>query len=511
MHDSSRKHTFLGVATGIFAVVAQAVISFFLTPFIVRVLGEEANGFVQLANNFVMYASLLTIAFNSMGSRFMSVSYHNNDLQKAKRYYSSLILCNVFITLLLLPLAIVITLYLDRLLVIETADVTQVKVLFLCVFLNFIVNQYVALFSMSMYVRNRMYIQNVLNFIRNTLNAVLLLCVFSLLPVRLYYVSAVALLLTVILLPVYYGLHRKMLPGIRFRPSAFSFSSIAEMFKSGVWNTVNQGGHILMTGLDLLLANLFVDPVSMGVLSVSKVIPTFITHVAASINTNLSPSVTIAWAQNGNVDALKELRRGMKVSGILVATPIIVFCGFGVEFYRLWTPSLDSWQLAILSFLACLALIPMAGPQALFNLFTAANKLRVNAISFLATGVANVLLVYILLSSGFKYGIFAIAGVSAVLSIIRNLVITLPYAASILKLKWYEFYKDVGLSLLCCCIVAAVVAAVKLLVPADSWWGIVAAAAVTGVLAVYVESLLLLKKDERARLLELVKSKLHRR
>jgi hypothetical protein len=153
----------------------------------------------------------------------------------------------------------------------------------------------------------------------------------------------------------------------------------------------------------------------------------------------------------------------------------------------------------------------MAGPQALFNIFTAANKLRVNAISFLVTGVANVLLVYILLSSGFKYGIFAIAGVSAVLSIIRNLVITLPYAASILKLKWYEFYKDVGLSLLCCCIVAAVVAAVKLLVPSASWWGLVAAAAVTGILAVAVESMVLLRKDERARLLELVKSKLQRK
>ncbi|HEX3026780.1 MAG TPA: hypothetical protein VHR42_06090, partial [Clostridia bacterium] len=64
----SRQTTF-NLFSGILALMISLAVNFFLSPFIVRHLGEEANGFMQLANNFVTYASLLTLAFNSMASR----------------------------------------------------------------------------------------------------------------------------------------------------------------------------------------------------------------------------------------------------------------------------------------------------------------------------------------------------------------------------------------------------------------------------------------------------------
>ena len=511
MQDTSHRQTLAGVLTGLFAVITQAAISFFLTPYIVRVLGEEANGFAQLANNFVMYASLLTVAFNSMGGRFLAVSYHKGESGKTRRYYSSLVVCNIAITLLLLPLAAYVVADLEHIVNIETADVGDVKTLFLCVFLNFFINQFVALFSMSMYVRNRMFLQNIIQFVRTLLNALILLCAFSFLPPHIYFVSAAALILTVAVLPVCYAIRRRLLPGVDFSIRNFEWSSVKELLRSGVWNTVNQGGHMLMTGLDLLLANLFIDPISMGVLSVSKVIPSFITHLATTLNANLSPSVTISWARGGDKDALRELRRGMKLSSILVATPIVVFCGFGMEFYQLWTPTMDARQLTILSFLACASFIPMAGPQALYNIFTAANKLSVNAISFRVIGLLNVGIVYAVLSSGSKNGIYAIAGISALLAIVRNLVVTIPYTASILKLKWYEFYKDVGLSVLCCIIVFLIVLLVKKAAPVTGWLSLIVLAVLTSAAAVAAESFIILRREERRRLYDAVKSKLSAR
>ena len=49
---------FVGVAT--FGI--SLCISFFVTPIIVDKLGSEAYGFVSLANNFVSYAALITVA-----------------------------------------------------------------------------------------------------------------------------------------------------------------------------------------------------------------------------------------------------------------------------------------------------------------------------------------------------------------------------------------------------------------------------------------------------------------
>ena len=59
-------------------------ISFFLTPFVTKRIGTEAYGFVSLANNFVNYATLITIALNSMSGRFVSVAIHQGKKRWSK-------------------------------------------------------------------------------------------------------------------------------------------------------------------------------------------------------------------------------------------------------------------------------------------------------------------------------------------------------------------------------------------------------------------------------------------
>ena len=58
----------------IFSVIAFVLnlgISFFITPYITNQFGSEAYGFVKLANDFSSYASLFSIALNSMASRYL--------------------------------------------------------------------------------------------------------------------------------------------------------------------------------------------------------------------------------------------------------------------------------------------------------------------------------------------------------------------------------------------------------------------------------------------------------
>lgn len=45
-------------------------IQFFLTPYIVKSLGADAYGFIGLSSNILSYTGLITIALNSMASRF---------------------------------------------------------------------------------------------------------------------------------------------------------------------------------------------------------------------------------------------------------------------------------------------------------------------------------------------------------------------------------------------------------------------------------------------------------
>ena len=54
-------------------------ISFFLSPYIVGMLGESAYGFVSLATSFTNYITLATVALNSLASRFISIAIFNNE------------------------------------------------------------------------------------------------------------------------------------------------------------------------------------------------------------------------------------------------------------------------------------------------------------------------------------------------------------------------------------------------------------------------------------------------
>ena len=76
---SENKRLFINLVSSIVALIVNMGISFFLSPYIINNVGAEAYGFVSLANNFVNYASLLTIALNSMAGRFIAIKIHQGD------------------------------------------------------------------------------------------------------------------------------------------------------------------------------------------------------------------------------------------------------------------------------------------------------------------------------------------------------------------------------------------------------------------------------------------------
>lgn len=504
---ANKTNTILNLITGLLTVVVQFATSFFLSPFIVKALGAEANGYTQLASNFVMYATLLTTAFNSMASRFVSVAYHQGKVERARSYYSSVYIANIALILLLLPIAIVVTMRLDHVIVIDNVNLFDAKLLFGCVFANFFIGMITSLYSISMYVKNAIFYSNILNCIRTICNAILLFVVFSLLPVKIFYVSFIAVVLSVFLLPAYVYSQEELLPEIHFRKESFSWRAVKEMLLSGIWNSVNQCGHLLLTGLDLLLSNLFISPYAMGLVAVSKTIPSAIIQLATTVNNNFSPSITQSWAQGDTEGVMRELRMAMKISIVIVSVPIVTFCSIGVSFYSLWQPTLNPIVLTILSVLGCLSFMIFAGTQILYNVFTASNHLKVNSLSFVLMGVLNVGFVYLGLKYYPQYGMYIIVGTSTFLTIIRQLIIILPYTAKLLNQHWAIFYKDIVQTLVCCTLNGILSFLIIKLCPINGWLSFLFDGTVIALLATLLEGYLLLNKNERTKVLQLIRKK----
>ncbi|OFV71348.1 putative membrane protein EpsK [Acetobacterium wieringae] len=483
--------------------VISIAINFFLSPYIVSQLGTEANGFTQLANNFVMYATLITVALNSMAGRFIAIEYHRGKPKEAKAYYSSVIVGNILIlALLILPSVVIIT-NLDKIINISVEHIYDVKMLFAFVFLNFYVSQVTGILAINMYVANKLFITNLINLVRTIFNGLLLICIFSFFKPFMYYVSLIAFLLTLATVPFLLFYKKKNLSDLVFDPHLFRVKYLIDLVTSGMWNTVNQGGNILMTGLDLLLANIFINPVQMGLLAIAKIIPNTILQIASTINTSFSPNLTMSYAKNDTTLFVKQVRASMKISSILITLPTIIFLVYGHKFYSLWMPTLNSKTLTMLSFLTIMAFIPLAGTQVLYNIFTTTNKLKLNSITFLISGVLNLISVVWLLKFT-NLGVFAVAGVSSTITLLRNLLFVIPYTAKIVGLKWYEFYKDVGISLFSSAIIGSISFLIKVLLPKDSWLSLFVAISASILTCFIVSIYIVLNRIEREKILSML-------
>ena len=98
--------TIINVVCSLMVLGTNVLVSFFLSPYIVKNIGVEANGFVTLANNFVTYAQLIVTALNSMAARFIAIAYVKKQYKKANLYYNSVFWGNLIIVAVLIIPAI---------------------------------------------------------------------------------------------------------------------------------------------------------------------------------------------------------------------------------------------------------------------------------------------------------------------------------------------------------------------------------------------------------------------
>ena len=78
--------------------VISYLINFFLTSFISENVGIEAYSFVSIAKTAVSYAQIITVALTTFIVRYISINYHQKQMEKARAYYSSSIVACVLLS-----------------------------------------------------------------------------------------------------------------------------------------------------------------------------------------------------------------------------------------------------------------------------------------------------------------------------------------------------------------------------------------------------------------------------
>lgn len=504
------KRVAINMIANLVAFGVQFVINMFLTPYIVRNLGSEAYSFVPLSNNIASYASIITVALGSMSARFISVEYNRGNIEKTNEFFNSVLIANVVLAVLLAIPSVLVVIFSEHFLSIPNGMSSDVRLTLGFALLGMLLTVLFSTYSNAYFVKNRLDIQAKNGILWNLVRVAVLLLCFALWKPHIYYVTGTMCVINLGRCLMYVFDCRRLLPEVHFDIRKFRKKAVVTLLSCGIWNSVNQLSSVLLSALDLLLANVLIGAEASGVYAVAKTVPNFIQSLLGVMVAVFVPGFTVLYAQEKRKELLQSVNLSVKLLGAIITLPVSFLLVFGEEFFRIWVPTQDAAMLHGMSVLTILPIIVSGGINTLFNIFTVTNRLKVPSVVLLISGMLNTS-VTVMLMRYTSLGVWAIPLVSCVILVIKNLTFTPVYAAHCLNEKWYVFYKAILKSVLCALCMVGVCSVYKYFVCVDGWGRLLVAAAVCSVITLGINLLIVFDKKEKKIMSEYLKERYRKR
>lgn len=490
------KNLYTNLIANVSAFLINGLITFFLTPFIIKNLGLEAYGFVNLATDFINFATLFSMTLNSMAARFITIEYVKRDLSKANILFNSVLYSNIVLILILIFPSLYLLINLNDFISIPFNLLYDVKFLFLLLILNFFITSLLSVFSIAIFAKNLIYLDSLRRIESTFIKAILLLTLFYFFKPNIVFIGISTLSIQLYLFYFNYRYTKKYFPEFIINKKFINLNSILELLSSGVWNTIIKLGQILLEGFDLILINIFLGAKAMGALALAKTIPLLIISIISVISSVFLPQFTMFYAKKQLYELINAIKLSMKALSIIVTIPVGLLVVFGDVFFKLWVPNENPILIHYVAILTCFTIVFSGSISSLYEVFTVTNKLKTNAIIVLVSGILNLALVYLLLKTT-NWGIYAIAGVSTFLSIIRNVFFTIPYGAKYLNLKWNTFYPELFKSILAFLVILVTGFLMKYLINGLTWTMLIVMIVFTTTISLIINVFLIFDKVDR--------------
>ena len=492
----SNKRLVINMGATICSFIVTMGINFILSPYIISTVGKEAYGFVGLANNFISYAQLVTLALNAMAGRFITIKIHQRDTEGANKYFTSVVIVNILTAITLLIPGIIIILNLNQVINVPKEILGDVQILWSLVFLNFLIGLVLTTFNVATFVTNRLDLSSIRDIQSNVLKVIVLIVMFSLFNPSIWYIGLASIVCTIFVgaYNIYYKI--KLLPNIKLRIKYFDIKVIIELLYSGIWHVVIKLGQILSDGLDLLISNIFINPAGMGTLAIAKTVPNAIFSLLCTISGIFSPQITIQYAKGNKELLIDEIIKSMKFTGFFANISLSFLISVGLKFYQLWVPTENTSFIQLLSILTAVGIFIQGVVNPLFGIFTVTNKVKLHSFVIVLIGILNTFIVLILLKTT-NLGVLAVAGVSSTTNILRDLLYTPMYSAYCLNVSIGTFYRPIIRYLISTIIMIMIFPFLTRVISVVSWETLILFGICCGIIGGLINYVIVFEKAER--------------
>ena len=478
------------------SVLIGYLINFFVTPYITSNIGIDAYGFVSIAGTTVNYATVITTALTSFIVRYISISYHEENLEEANKYYSSSIAASVVLAGLIFMFAACIASKLELLLNISEELEASVKTLFIIVYINFFVTTITIPFGASAYIKNRLDIPGYAKIAGHLCDVAILLLLFTLFEPRVWYVTLGTLSISLISLIVSYIMTKKLTPELSFKLTDVSLKNVKNMMGNGVWNSLNSLGNVLNSGLDLLIANLMLTATQTGQIAIAKTIDNMFIMLYQLIFQPFQPRLLKAYATGDKKAFIREVHKCMKISGLCSNVAFAGFFSLGHLYFKLWLPEQDYTYLAYLTIITIFGAVTAGIIQPIYYINTLTLHVKLPCLFTVISGALNVSSMYLLLRYT-DLGPVAVVGTTVVIMLVLNLTFNPIYSAKCIGVSPMVFYKVMVRHFISTLIMVVFFCRIDKVLAPTTWVGLILCALLMCMVGTIIHFIVVCTKKER--------------
>ena len=380
--------------------------TYFLTPFLIRTLGQEGYGTWTLITAITGYVSLLALGVPMASVRYLTQDVAEHDTEKMNRTIGTCVGLYLFIggvaLLVGAGLAVFFALAFRVPAVLQGESLVAFGVMVIVVSAGFIG----ILPEGIMFAHHDFVIRNIVR-VAGVMLRLCLTVAALMLSGSLVALAAVQLVILAFDFIVSYLLVRRRYPGVRLNVGDLDRDMLRRIFSFSVYVLVLNAGARLVFETDALIIGAFLDVGSIPYYVVANSLIIYVMDFVVAIAAVVSPMAT-KLSTEGRLDELREMfLKWSKVALSLSVMAAIFLIVLGPTFIGVWIdPSFERPAGLVLQILmwSSLVFLPIRGVA--MPILMGIGKIRVPTIAFLVTGVLNVVLSIALA------GPFGLAGVA---------------------------------------------------------------------------------------------------
>ena len=251
----NKKRIYVGLIANLVAMFVSLGVSFLLTPYLISNIGKEGYSFFPMANDFVGYMNVLSLALNSMASRFITISLASKRFDDAQKYFSTVFFANIILCLILLLPMMIIVLRFDRFINVPNGMLNDIRKLLTLMFVSLLIQLMFSVFGVATFATERMDLYAYQSIGLNVLRATLFVIFFKTMPVTISIMGVVSLIISIYNGFIQISFSHMLLPEFKINKEYFDISCLRELLFSGIWNSLNYLGMVLVQMITILMAN----------------------------------------------------------------------------------------------------------------------------------------------------------------------------------------------------------------------------------------------------------------